>query len=406
MEWNEKRLPEEYIKLGFAIEEYLPGYVDSYFGPDEWATQAKQDGKLPLQNLTERTAQLARIISQADGMDAQRKDFFIRQVTAMQMSLRLFSGEKISLAEEVKALYDVQPDWVNESQFEEAHKELEALLPPGDSLAERLQDWNRSLEIPIEKAKELFPLVAKRLRELTHQRFNLPDEEDFTLEFVSDKPWGAYNLYLGSFRSRIDINIDLPIRVTGLANLIAHEGYPGHHTELALKEQNLVRQKNYQEHTIALLNSPSCVVAEGIATCALETILTDSEMEVWYRQDLLSHAGKSHIDPKTIMEISNAFRKTKGIMGNLSFMLYDQHKSVEEAESYLQRYALATEKERKHLIRFISDPLSRSYVFTYDMGYDLLEELFAHVDRDIYFKRLLEEPVTPSQIREWISTNS
>ena len=406
MEWDDKRLVEEYIKLGFAIEEYLPGYVDSYFGPDEWESQAKQDGKLPLQNLTGRTAQLASAISQADNMDIQRKDFFIRQVTAMQMSVRLFSEEKIPLAEEVNALYDVQPIWVNESQFEEAHKELDTLLPPGDSLAERLQDWNRSLEIHIEKAKELFPLVAKRLRELTHQRFNLPDEEDFTLEFVSDKPWGAYNLYLGGFQSRIDINIDLPIRVTGLAELIAHEGYPGHHTELSLKEQKLVREKNYLEHTIALLNSPSCVVAEGIATSARETILTDNEMEDWYRQDLLPLAGISHIDPKRIMEISNALRKTKGIMGNLSFMLYDQHKSVEEAEDYLQRYALATEKERKHLIRFISDPLSRSYVFTYDMGYDLLKELFSHVDRDTYFKRLLEEPVTPSQIRQWILTNS
>jgi len=32
------------------------------------------------------------------------------------------------------------------------------------------------------------------------------------------------------------------------------------------------------------------------------------------------------------------------------------------------------------------------------------EELFRHGNRDHYFKRLIEEPVTPSQIRQWIKS--
>ena len=398
-----KKLGEEFIRLAFAIEEHLPGYVDAYFGPEEWQAEAKQDGKLPLQILTERTARFANDISLADSLDAQRKDFLARQVGAMQMSLRLLAGEQVPLAEEVEALYDVQPAWVDESNFDQAHEELDRLLPPGGSLAERKQTWNRSLEIPIEKAKELLPFITDKLREIANQKFDLPADETFSLEWVSDKPWGAYNWYLGGYRSRIDINTDLPIRVNELADLIAHEGYPGHHTELTIKEKKLVRQKNYHEHTIALINSPSCVISEGIATSALETAITDDELEDWYREELLPKAGMSHIDPARMMHISNALRKTKGIMGNISFMLYDQHKSADEAEGYLQRFALSTEKERKHLIRFVSDPLSRSYVFTYDMGHDLLDELFAHGTRDEYFKRLLEEPVTPSQVRDWIS---
>ena len=93
-------------------------------------------------------------------------------------------------------------------------------------------------------------------------------------------------------------------------------------------------------------------------------------------------------------------------MGNISFMLYDQHKSEGDVSRYLQKYALLTEKEAQQNIRFVSDPLSRSYVFTYDIGHELLEELFIHLDRDKYFKHILEEPVTPSQIRQWILTNS
>jgi hypothetical protein len=403
MQDDYQNLAEEFIKLAFGIEEYLPGYVDAYFGPQEWKGQSQQDGKLPLQTLTDRTARLANDISHADGMDAQRKDFFARQVTAMQMSLRLLGGETVSLAEEVKAIYDVQPEWRDESNFEQAHRELDELLPRGDSLVERKQAWDRSLEISLEKAKELIPLVINKLQDITRRKFGLPENESFDLEWVSDKPWAAYNWYKGSFRSLIEINQDLPKYVNGLAGLIAHEGYPGHHTELSNKEQKLVRQKNYYEHTIALINSPSCVIAEGIATSALEAVMTDAELEDWYREEILPRAGMSHIDPARILQINHAFDKTDGIMGNLSFMLYDQHKSTEEAEQYLGRYSLATEQVIKHLIRFVSDPLSRSYVFTYDMGHDLLKELFTRTDRREFFKRILEEPVTPSQIRQWIA---
>jgi len=69
---DNQKLAEEYIRLALAIEEHMPGYVDAYFGPEEWQTESKQDGKLPLQNLTERTVQLANDISKADNMDAQR----------------------------------------------------------------------------------------------------------------------------------------------------------------------------------------------------------------------------------------------------------------------------------------------------------------------------------------------
>ena len=95
-----------------------------------------------------------------------------------------------------------------------------------------------------------------------------------------------------------------------------------------------------------------------------------------------------------------------GVSGNAAFMLHDQGKSKEEIIQYLQKYELSSEKEARQTIRFISDPLDRSYIFTYDVGYDLLEELFQGVDRDNYFKRLIEEPVTPSQVREWIKNKN
>jgi len=399
---NDQDVGEEFTKLALAIDQHMPGYVDSYFGPDEWMAQAKQAGKLPLPELTKKADHLAMDLTQADGLNLQRRDFLARQVAAMQMSLRLLSSEKVSLTEEVHGLYDVQPEWKDESNFEEAHKEWNKALPPGNSLPERMQAWSRSLEIPVEKAQEILPIIIKRLRDLTRQKFYLPAGENFSLQFVSDQPWSAYNWYLGGFQSRIDFNTDLPTKVSALAGLVAHEGYPGHHTELSIKEAKLIQEKKYYEHTLTLINSPACVIAEGIATTALETVLTEAELEDWYREEILPLAGMTHIDAKRLIDIGNASRRLSALTGNAAFMLHDQQKSEDEISQYVQKYGLRTEKEAKQTIKFISNPLYRSYTFTYHIGYDLLEELFAHGDREAYFKRLLEEPVTPNQVREWI----
>src|SRR5262245_2656322 len=145
MRRDEDGLGEDFVKLALAIEEHQPGYVDSYFGPEEWRQEAKRAGKIPLPSLAKSADRLANEISQSSDMDTQRKDFLARQVTAMQMSLRLLSGEKVSLIEETSALYDVQPQWKEEANFEEAQRELDQIFPAGESLIERQEKWNKSL---------------------------------------------------------------------------------------------------------------------------------------------------------------------------------------------------------------------------------------------------------------------
>ena len=116
----------------------------------------------------------------------------------------------------------------------------------------------------------------------------------------------------------------------------------------------------------------------------------------------MPRAGLTDIDPRTIIAVSAAADQISGLTGNAAFMLHDQDKSESEISTYLQKYGLLTEKEAKQSIKFISNPLYRSYTFTYHIGYDMLKELFTKGNRDAYFKRLLEEPVTPSQIQAWI----
>ncbi|HKG53346.1 MAG TPA: hypothetical protein VKB04_03740 [Anaerolineales bacterium] len=75
MSKDNERLDEQFVQLALAINEHLPDYVDSYFGPGEWAQEARQAGKFPLSDLTHRVGELAANISSANEWDAQRKIF-------------------------------------------------------------------------------------------------------------------------------------------------------------------------------------------------------------------------------------------------------------------------------------------------------------------------------------------
>jgi hypothetical protein len=403
---NQRRIcPAALCWLALELDLHIPGYVDAYFGPPEWKEQSIANGSRPLEELAKEAADLAATVEQDTTLDGQRRDYLSRHVTAMQTSLRLALGEPLPLAEEATLLYDITPTWVDEREFEEAHRRLDDLLPAGNSLFERLSQRKQSVEISYAQAAPLLPAITERLRALTRRRFPLPEAESFELYPVTNRPWTAYNWYLGQGRSRIDINTDLPLQITSLVETIAHEGYAGHHTELAIKDARLLQAQGHVEHCIALINAPSCVVAEGIAVRALDVLLSDEEQISWHAEEIFPRAGLAHLNAEREHAIARIMRQLSGVWDNAAFLLHDHQLSQAEVSAYFRRYGLRREKEADKAVEFISDPLSRSYVFTYRYGGKLLDALFAaRGDTAQWFARLLTEPVTPSQIRAWIST--
>jgi hypothetical protein len=72
-------------------------------------------------------------------------------------------------------------------------------------------------------------------------------------------------------------------------------------------------------------------------------------------------------------------------------MLHQDQASQDEVHRYLQRWGLMTPELAAHLIRFLTEPASRSYVICYPAGLDLCRAYVAgQPDR---FRRLLTEQV-------------
>jgi hypothetical protein len=394
-------LGSAYVRLALAIEQHRPGYIDAYFGAPSLKSHAMEAGKLPIPELMARARELAVAIVAYRG-DAHRGRFLARQVAAMQTALRILSGEDIPFVEEVKGLYDVHPPRVPDDVLEQARRDLDALVPGEGTLNERLQARRKQFEVGGEMARELFQLACAETRRRTLELFALPAGEEVELRYVADKPWSAYNWYLGRYRSLIEINTDSPFHVTGLLGLLAHEGYPGHHSEHSLKESAVYERLGWLEGSILLINAPECVVSEGIATAALDVIFAEGEADEWQRAELYPRAGvHDPLTPETVRRIAAAGRALEGVSGNAALMLHVDRRPPEEVIEYLLRYSSRTRAEAERSLRFMTDPIFRSYTFTYSAGHRLVVELCSRLDKRNVFARLLDEQLTPSDLVEW-----
>ena len=226
--------------------------------------------------------------------------------------------------------------------------------------------YQKAAEVSVEAAAPLLDEIRQKLRIRTRQLFSLPANEDFELVMVKDQPWTAYNWFLGKAHSRVEINTDLPLHVTSFLSLIAHEGYPGHHTELSIKETRLVMEHTWQEHGIALINAPSCAISEGLANCALDTILTPDEQVEW-ETDLFARAGVK-LDARRARQIRRAGRVLGQVTDNAAFMLHEQGASIAETAAYIERWALTSPEQARKSATFVSR--YRTYTFNYTLGMD------------------------------------
>ncbi len=302
----------------------------------------------------------------------------------------------------MRLLYDVEAEHVPEALFDEAIATLDELLPGAGPIAPREQAFRAGFHVPGARLPALLDAIIEELGQRTRARFALPEGESFEVRLVKNEPWGAYNWYLGNFRSRIDINTDLPVELTHLPDLIAHEAYPGHHTEHAIKEQTLLREEGRGEHAILLINTPECVISEGIATRARERVMSQATLQSWLVEELVGRAGLNGVDIERMGRVQQAKRGLRGVMGNAALLLHEQGASEAEVLAYLQRYRLVTLQEARKSLEFMMHPNFRSYLFTYTCGGALLDQLFARGNAEMWFSRLLSEAVTPTHLREWI----
>ena len=399
----------EYARLSFAIERHVPGFIDAYLGPDDVRVALDPDDPAGALQAPDALVAAARdLLARIPALDATegRKGYLTKQVEAMLATARRVAGEELPYREEVGLLFDVEPVATSEAVYDAAIANLEILLPGDGPIAERMVAWRQSYAIPPETARRLVDIILPELRARTKQFVDLPEGEEIEIRMVQDQPWSGYNWYLGNGRSRVELNTDLPIYAYRLTDLLAHEGYPGHHTEHALKER-LYTEQGLGEHALQLINTPECVISEGIATVAEKMVFAPEELVRFRRERVYPVAGITG-DPEREVAIGAAQRILRSVPGNAALLLHEEGRDPEDVVAYLRRYGLSSEAEARQRLRFIADPLWRAYIFTYHVGYDLISGWLdeAPTERRERFRTLLTDQVYPSQIAAWTASGA
>ncbi len=225
--------------------------------------------------------------------------------------------------------------------------------------------------------------------------WGLPDGEHVDFDLVTDQPWAGFNYYLGDLRSHVVINVDLPVLSTALAHLVAHEAYPGHHTEHSRKEAGLVRRRRQVEETIFLVGTPQCLLAEGLADLGLEVVLGPRPEPV-----VAAHLQPMGIryDAEVVAAVAGAGEALARVRGNAAFLLHEDGVAVEDVIDYVARWGLLPRPRAEKAVEFLTDPTWRAYVTCYIEGLALCRRFVG--GRPERFARLITEQLIPADLEE------
>jgi hypothetical protein len=391
-------LPLEYVRLGLRFDRLESGFVDAYTGDPRIRAEVADEPAPSPKQLRDQARDLLRALD-GSGLPADRADFLRGQLTGLECTARTMSGEPVGFVDEVAAYFQVDVVLGDESQYAAAHAELDRLLPGSGPLAERYAEHRRREECPPARLEAAVHALSSALRDRVRGQYGLPEVETVTYEVVTDQPWSGFNYYEGDFHSRVAINADLPHRLGHLPHLVAHEAYPGHHTEHCRKERGLVERAGRPEHTVFLVNTPECLMAEGLADLGVQASIGDG----WgpWAAEILGDLGL-HFDGHLAEQVATAAAPLNRVRQDAAILLHDRGVDSDEVVAYLQRWSLVSAERAAQQIRFLTHPLWRAYISTYVEGYDLLSRWLADRPGDQpvadRFVRLLDEPLTPRAV--------
>jgi len=385
-------LARDYVALTLEIGERDEGYVDAYYGPAEWREAARANPRT-LAQLAQAAETLTRrlaAIPARRGLDARRKAFLGAQLNAAGHRLRLVQGARLTFGEEALGIYGVTVDLKPLGEYDPILARIERLVPGTGPLAERVDAFQDRFVIPPARLDAVMRAAIAECRRRTIGH-----------EFVTGRSWSGYNWYQGNYRSLIQVNTDLPVRMGRALDLGCHEGYPGHHVFNMLLERALARGRGWVEYMVYPLYSPQSFIAEGSANYGIELAFPGHERLAFERRILYPLAGITSEGAETYAALEAAIRGLGGARFTIASDLLEGRITRERAVELTQRYSLASRRRAEQSVAFTLQ--YRAYVINYGLGQDMVKAAIERSGRTpaarwAAMRRLLSEPVLPADL--------
>ena len=405
-------IAHDYILLALRLDQHTPGLVDGFYGPAELKARADiEELHAPRRLVDEAGNLLDRIAS--DVAEPDRREWLTAQVVALRTEAEALAGERLPYLEHVARCFDWSPVRRDEAVFEDAAAVVDTLLPGPEPLATRLQAWDARFVVPPDRLSVVLGWLVARFRTRAASTFGLPDGEGVRIHLVTKRPWTGYNWYDGGRQSRFDLNTDLPTTPAELIHVAAHETYPGHHLEHSSKEARLVDDLRRLEASVLLINTPECLISEGLADLGHELASPRADegdllVELYERAGLAiaADAAAARGAAETTVALIRPRRRLTESRVNAALMRHVDGATHDEVLAWLERVGRYAPVVAAKRLEFIEHPLWRTYVFAYHEGEGLIRrwlDAAPETDRTARFGRLLSEQLTPTALQRELS---
>jgi hypothetical protein len=324
-----------YARAAVALARHDPQLVEDWRGPAEWQRSARQ----PVAVIADRIRALQRTLAvdwPAADPPASRHRYLQGQLRALDLAARRLLGESTSFDEEVREGLGLTLALPDPAALATAVKEVDTLLPPGETLGSRYAAYRRGFAVPRDRGDAVMHAALDACRQAAEELVSAADGT-IELAFVSGISWDATARPLGDDRTRIEINSDVPLDLTRALRLACHEGYPGHHLQHLLMAERDSDRPRPPERWLTPGFGPHVLIAEGAAEAAADIVMPAGRRARVYRDVLAPAAGMAGGRFETLARIEDLAARLELAATPIARNYVDGRISREEAVARLGR---------------------------------------------------------------------
>lgn len=281
-------IAEGYVRVALQLAQHDPGLIEDWRGPQLWRPGPRQ----PVAPLLQRIETLQQDLRRHSNPDtADRRGYLAAQLAALELAAHRLLGQSVPFDDEAEKAFGRRPAPVPATRLDAGRAALERELPGAGSLVERYAAFKKRQTVDASKAEPLMRAAIAACRAVTTPALALPVGETIELAFADDSAWDAFAQYLGGHRTRITFNRRAAVDVSRVLRLACHEGYPGHHVQFMLIDDELARRRGWREFELVPAFGRHLLVTEGAAEAGAEMVFPFESRVALYRDVLLPIAG-------------------------------------------------------------------------------------------------------------------
>ena len=322
-------------------------------------------------------------------------EYLRAMLAGFRMILRVMQGDDIPYAQKIADMQQVESRMITEAQIaslgDRLDKDLYELGYRQTNVAEKTMAFLNDTVLPAEEVVPTTKAFLSRCKSACISKvLPLPDGDGIDeIAGVRNVIYSGNSAYLGDFKGRLSFNIDRPWSMPTFANVLCHEGYPGHHAfychwDVLFRNDGLPVEAAYY-----VKNTPTNALFEGVPENALHFLgwddFNEDTPEITDEQKRLFALGRDILDLQRILQMQGCY------------LYHVEGYTKEETIEYMLSAGIFTPVEAENTFNFFTHPVQQYYYPAYYYGHWMIYEAYERVPkakRGEFFHLLYDYPHT------------